>query len=179
MDIPDRRSADARSVCLGACRDHSNYHGESRDLASRSFGKGRRHHRMDQQGRLRPHRDGAKRRVGRDATVEKDPYLGIEESRNHRLLLPLPSEHESDPRSRAMRSFETCAVSRCCRKGGWSLTNSDSCLEGGRRVSDDGAARPRSTAALSPMLRLRSWPTTSSHASAARDRSLPPRTWRS
>jgi hypothetical protein len=39
MDIPGCRSADVRSVCLAACRDHSNHDGKSRDLAGGSFGK--------------------------------------------------------------------------------------------------------------------------------------------
>ncbi len=56
---PDCRSADVRRHCLGACCDHSNHDGKSGDLAGGSFGKNRRHYRMDQQGRLCPPRDGA------------------------------------------------------------------------------------------------------------------------
>ena len=68
--------------------------------------KSRRHHRMDQQGYFRPYRDGAKWRLGRDGAAEKDRHPGFEEGRPDRLLLPLPSEHEGDPRSRAMRPLE-------------------------------------------------------------------------
>src|SRR6266404_8459302 len=52
MDSFDRCGADARSVRPGRCGDHSNHDGESRDLAGGDFGKGRRHHRVDQQGML-------------------------------------------------------------------------------------------------------------------------------
>jgi hypothetical protein len=37
MHPPDRRNADAGSVRLGACGDHSNHNGESRDLPGRSL----------------------------------------------------------------------------------------------------------------------------------------------
>ena len=61
---------------------------------------------MDQQGYFRPYRDGAKWRLGRDDAAEKDRHPGFEEGRPDRLLLPLPSEHEGYPRSRAMRPLE-------------------------------------------------------------------------
>jgi hypothetical protein len=70
--LPVCRSADVRSVCLGACRDHSNHDGKSGDLAGGNFGKNRRHHRMDQQGRLCLPRDGAKRRLGLDIAAGED-----------------------------------------------------------------------------------------------------------
>jgi putative membrane protein len=102
----DRDRADVGSVRLGACGDHSNHDGESRDLASGGVCESRRHHRMDQQGYFRPYRDGAKWRLGRHDAAEKDRHPGFEEGRYDRLLLPLPSEHEGYPRSRAMRPLE-------------------------------------------------------------------------
>jgi hypothetical protein len=57
-------------------------------------------------GYFRPYRDGAKWRLGRDDAAEKDRHPGFEEGRHDRLLLPLPSEHEGYPRSRAMRPLE-------------------------------------------------------------------------
>jgi hypothetical protein len=61
MESPDRCSLDAGNVRLGACRDHSSLDGKPRDLAGGNFGESRRHHRMDQQGYIRSHSDGAKR----------------------------------------------------------------------------------------------------------------------
>src|SRR6266481_166177 len=101
MDSFDRCGADARSVRPGGCGDHSNHDGESRDLAGGDFGNGRRHHRIDQQGCVRPYCHRAKRRLRRNNAAEQNDDAGFEEGRYRRLLLPLPSEHESDPRSRA------------------------------------------------------------------------------
>ena len=66
--------SDVGNVRPGAGRDASDHDGESRVLAGGGFGQGRRHHRMDQQGHLRPHRDGAKRRLGRDDAAEEDRH---------------------------------------------------------------------------------------------------------
>jgi plastocyanin len=44
--------------------------------------------------------------LGGDDAAEEDRHPGFEEGRPDRLLLPLSSEHEGDPRSRAMRPLE-------------------------------------------------------------------------
>src|SRR5260370_11305102 len=101
MDPFERCRADARSVRSGRCGEQSNKDGESRDLAGGDFGKSRRHHRVDQQGCVRQYRHRGKRRLRRDNAAEQNDDAGFEEGRYRRLLLPLPSEHEGDPRSRA------------------------------------------------------------------------------
>src|ERR1019366_2550249 len=96
MDFSDSGCADVGNGSLGAWRDHSDLDGKPGDLASRGYGQGRRHHRMDQQGYSGPYRDRAKRRLRRDDAAEKDGHSGSEKGRHDRLLLPLPSEHEGD-----------------------------------------------------------------------------------
>jgi hypothetical protein len=80
MGSLNRDRGDVGSVRLGACGDHSNHDGESRDLASEGFCESRRHHRMDQQGYFRPYRDGAKWRLGCDDAAEKDRHLVLKKA---------------------------------------------------------------------------------------------------
>ena len=74
---------------------------------------------------------------------------------------PLYEPSHRPPKKRSARSRSLFAqITRsenCCRYPKWvdavekglrSRANSDSCLRGGRRVGDDGAAGPRSGAAL-------------------------------
>src|SRR5438132_5288559 len=94
----------------GACGDPSNHDGKSGVRADGSLGKGRRYRRMDQQGRLRPHGDGAKRRLRPNDRAEEDGDLRAEESRHRRLLLSFPSKHEGDAQGRAVAFAMTSEV---------------------------------------------------------------------
>src|SRR5215212_9877555 len=57
---------------------------------------------MDQQGYFCPHRDRAKRRLGRNDAREEDRHLGFEKGRHGRILLPLSSQYEGHPHRRAV-----------------------------------------------------------------------------
>jgi plastocyanin len=46
------------------------------------------------QGHSRPHRDRAKRRLGRGDAAEENRHAGFEEGRHGRVSLPLSSKHE-------------------------------------------------------------------------------------
>src|SRR3954452_531580 len=70
---------------------------------------------MDQQGRLRPHRDSQERRFRRQPAGEKIRDVGSEEGGHDRLLLSLSSQHESDAQDRAVTGWERIPD----RSGSW------------------------------------------------------------
>src|SRR3954447_19709837 len=76
---------------------------------------------MDQQGRLRPHRDCRERRFRRELACEKIRDAGSQEGGHGRLLLPLSSQHESDAQDRAVTAgsvFLTAAETGPARVAG-------------------------------------------------------------
>src|SRR4051794_10837715 len=73
---------------------------------------------MDQQGRLRPHRDGWERRFRRQSAGEKIRNVGSQEGGHGRLLLPLSSQHESDAQDRAVTGWGAHCRRQLARPGG-------------------------------------------------------------